>query len=61
MLKDGPYPIYLKKRILSKKGHLSNVESAELLRDATNGRLQWICLAHLSADNNHPGIALDTA
>jgi phosphoribosyl 1,2-cyclic phosphodiesterase len=34
MLKDGPYPAFLKRRILGKQGHLSNVQSAEMLVQA---------------------------
>ena len=60
MLECGPYPEFLKERIRGPGGHLSNVESAELLRDAVDGRMQWVCLAHLSADNNRPDVALCT-
>jgi hypothetical protein len=38
---------------------LSNPESAELVR-AVASRLKWVALAHLSQENNHPEIALDT-
>lgn len=58
MLEHGPYPAFLKKRITGPGGHLSNGESAELLKGACN--LQWACLAHLSEKNNYPRIALDT-
>lgn len=61
MLAAGPYPAYLKQRIKGPKGHLSNPEAAELLRRAFGEkRLQWACLAHLSAENNHPDVALKT-
>lgn len=59
MLRDGPYPAYLKNRIVGLHGHLSNAESANLLRRA-NGRLQWAALSHLSAENNTPEAALRT-
>ncbi len=59
MLEVGPYPEKMKARIRGKRGHLSNDEAAWLL--ATRGRnLQWACLAHLSANNNTPEIALRT-
>lgn len=59
MLEKGPYPYYLKQRIRGHGGHLSNAESAELV--ATRGRgLEWAVLAHLSAENNHPTIAMHT-
>jgi phosphoribosyl 1,2-cyclic phosphodiesterase len=61
MLAAGPYPAYLKQRIKGPKGHLSNLEAADLLRRASGEkRLQWACLAHLSAENNHPDVALRT-
>ncbi|MCE2790826.1 MAG: MBL fold metallo-hydrolase [Planctomycetota bacterium] len=59
MLEHGPYPQHLKQRIRGPGGHLSNREAAELIRPATN-RLQWACLCHLSQENNHPRVALDT-
>jgi phosphoribosyl 1,2-cyclic phosphodiesterase len=58
MLATGPYPSFLKQRILGPKGHLSNREAAELL--LTGGRLKWACLAHLSNNNNDPEAALQT-
>jgi phosphoribosyl 1,2-cyclic phosphodiesterase len=58
MLSNGPYPAFLKKRIQSPKGHLSNRESAELLQ--AGGRLKWACLAHLSECNNSLEVALRT-
>jgi phosphoribosyl 1,2-cyclic phosphodiesterase len=56
MLEHGRYPAFLKKRIQGKGGHLSNIESAELL--CWGGRLKWACLAHLSENNNEPSLAL---
>jgi phosphoribosyl 1,2-cyclic phosphodiesterase len=58
MLSTGPYPPSLKKRIRGPKGHLSNVEAAELL--LSGGRLKWACLSHLSENNNKPAVALKT-
>jgi phosphoribosyl 1,2-cyclic phosphodiesterase len=61
MLADGPYPAYLKQRIRGPRGHLSNLEAAELLRRAVDaGRLRWACLSHLSEQNNHPDVAMRT-
>ena len=61
MLKTGPYPYMLKKRILSDKGHLSNeacsLELSELVRSGT----LRLMLGHLSEQNNTPGLALRTA
>jgi phosphoribosyl 1,2-cyclic phosphodiesterase len=60
MLAAGPYPPALKRRIAGGAGHLSNVQAGELVRDHADGRLQWVCLAHLSQVNNTPEIALGT-
>jgi phosphoribosyl 1,2-cyclic phosphodiesterase len=56
MLAAGPYPAFLKRRITGPGGHISNVESAELLRVCK--RLKWACLSHLSGKNNSPETAL---
>ena len=54
LLEKGPYPYYLKERIRSKHGHLSNTDcakqSAELIRSGTT----QIILGHLSQENNTP-------
>lgn len=59
MLAKGPYPDALQQRIRGAGGHLSNQESANLIR-AAGPRLRWAVLAHLSEHNNHPQLALDT-
>ena len=60
MLESGPYPAFLKARIRGPRGHISNIESAELLRSSASRALQWACLAHLSEQNNKPELALRT-
>jgi len=60
MLKNGSYPFYLKKRILSDKGHLSNEVSGRLLSELLHDKLQYIILGHLSKENNRPEIADET-
>jgi phosphoribosyl 1,2-cyclic phosphodiesterase len=60
MLARGGYPEWLKVRITGPGGHISNLESAELLRAAGPTRLQWACLGHMSHDNNTPHLALAT-
>ena len=60
MLARGSYPDSLKRRIRGPAGHISNTEAAELLRSTAARRMQWACLAHLSADNNTPALALNT-
>ncbi|MEW5745869.1 MAG: MBL fold metallo-hydrolase [Nitrospirota bacterium] len=58
MLKHGPYPAVLKRRIKGTAGHISNEEAAALLK--ASPRLRWACLAHLSEQNNTPRLALET-
>ena len=62
MLKRGPYPRHLQRRILSEVGHLSNHAAAELLTLALNqsSRVPEIWLAHLSETNNRPSLAVRT-
>lgn len=54
MLLEGPYPLFLKRRILSQSGHLANHVTARFL--AENNQEQWknIFLCHLSNKNNTP-------
>ncbi len=59
MLQAGRYPAFLKKRICGAGGHLSNIESAELAA-SKGSRLRWVCLGHLSEENNDPQTALRT-
>lgn len=61
MLEAGPYPYYLKQRILSNLGHLSNDASSQLIEEVYHEELYHIILAHLSHENNHPDIAYITA
>jgi phosphoribosyl 1,2-cyclic phosphodiesterase len=59
MLEQGRYPVFLKNRIKSEKGHLSNVQALELLLAHKSPALSHVFLAHLSKDNNSPELALD--
>ncbi len=59
MLRYGRYPFYLKKRILSEQGHLSNDACAEAVARFAERGTKHFFLAHLSQENNRPGIALD--
>lgn len=60
MLANGPYPLYLQKRISGGRGHMDNRLTAEaLLRHLTPAtRNIWLC--HLSEENNHPELARKT-
>jgi phosphoribosyl 1,2-cyclic phosphodiesterase len=59
VLRWGPYPSHLKRRILSPRGHLSNAACGELLATvvARQNRPRTIWLAHLSLTNNRPSLA----
>jgi phosphoribosyl 1,2-cyclic phosphodiesterase len=60
MLKCGNYPAYLKRRILSERGHLSNDDSGRLACRLIDSGTKRIVLAHLSKENNTPRLAYDT-
>ena len=60
MLRCGPYPYFLKNRIVSDRGHLSNDCSAQLAEFLDRKGTGKIILGHLSRENNRPQIALDT-
>lgn len=61
MLKVGPYPYHLKRRILSEIGHLSNDHAGEVALEVLRaGKLQSILLGHISKENNHPELAYET-
>jgi phosphoribosyl 1,2-cyclic phosphodiesterase len=51
MLINGPYPAFLKQRILSDNGHLSNIHASSYIQDKAKD-LNFVLLAHLSANNN---------
>lgn len=61
MLSSGPYPLRLKKRIMSPYGHISNEETALFLAQHLNpDTIKNIWLCHLSAENNLPRLAYET-
>lgn len=60
MLQVGPYPYYLKQRILSDRGHLSNENSGRLVSSILNDNVKAIYLGHLSKENNIPELAYET-
>lgn len=59
-LMNSKYPYYLKQRIISDKGHLSNHDSAYYLSKFIGKDTKAVILAHLSHENNDPDIALKT-
>ena len=58
MLKAGPYPYELKKRILSRKGHLSNDDAGAVAAELIRNGARQIILGHLSKENNFPELAM---
>ena len=59
MLLCGIYPEHLKQRILSRRGHLSNPDSAVFAARLCQNGTKSLMLAHLSQENNTPDTALD--
>ncbi len=60
LLRTGPYPAFLKKRILGVKGHLSNLAAGKLLAENCMGKPREVFLAHLSQENNRIELARDS-
>lgn len=60
MLKNGPYPYALKRRILEDNGHLSNFACAALAVRLFESGTKRLVLAHLSSENNTPSLAFKT-
>ncbi|WP_316805453.1 MBL fold metallo-hydrolase [Pedobacter nototheniae] len=54
MLENGRYPYYLKRRITSGRGHLSNTEALDLFLNHKPDYMSHLLLSHLSKDNNDP-------
>lgn len=61
MLINGSYPWPLKQRVLSTRGHLSNENTAEVIKHLAKGNGEVIILSHLSQDNNTPDLAYKNA
>ena len=59
MLMEGPYPRFLKERVISDKGHLSNTTTSKYLKKIIGTNTQNIILAHLSETNNTKEKALE--
>lgn len=60
MLEVGPYPYYLKQRVMGDRGHLSNELSGRLLCDILHDNLKNVILGHLSKENNYAELAYET-
>ncbi|MFT4172226.1 MAG: MBL fold metallo-hydrolase [Rhodocyclaceae bacterium] len=57
MLRDGPYPHFLKRRVGGEHGHLANAQAADALARMDRSHLRHIVAAHLSEKNNTPAHA----
>ena len=60
MLLSGSYPYYLKERIISGEGHISNHEASHVLVQHLHKEVRFLALCHLSGENNSPELALET-
>ncbi|KMT21877.1 MBL fold metallo-hydrolase [Clostridium cylindrosporum] len=60
MLKVGPYPYELKRRVLSDRGHLSNENAGKAILEVLSSKIKNILLGHLSDTNNYPCLAHET-
>lgn len=58
MLMDGPYPFVLKQRIISDRGHLSNLATGRILSKIIGPKTKYVFLAHISEHNNKKELAL---
>lgn len=58
MVHSSARPMIYKQRVLSRQGHLSNEECAQLLVEVFHDKLKHVHLAHLSSECNHPDLAL---
>ena len=57
MLMNGPYPYYLKQRVVGDYGHLSNESCGNMLRHCIGDKTKYILLAHISENNNTKEVA----
>ena len=60
MLRNGPYPAMLKRRIASREGHLSNRAAGVAAAECAHGGMSHVVLAHLSETNNTPRVATES-
>lgn len=59
LLMTGRYPTFLKQRVASNYGHLSNEQAVELVKSLNGSPLKTIFLSHISEDNNRIELAMD--
>ena len=56
LLRRGPYPPSLRRRVAGDFGHLSNLQAAHLLDALPHHAIARLCVAHVSETNNHPDL-----
>ncbi len=59
MLMDGPYPRFLKERVISDQGHLSNATTSKYLKKIVGETTKYVILAHISEKNNTEDLAYE--
>jgi phosphoribosyl 1,2-cyclic phosphodiesterase len=60
LLRNGPYPQSLQRRVAGDFGHLSNLQAAVLLDALPHQLIDHLCVAHISETNNHPDLVRET-
>jgi phosphoribosyl 1,2-cyclic phosphodiesterase len=60
LLRRGPYPPSLQRRVAGDFGHLSNQQAARLLDALPHRAIRHLCVAHVSETNNHPDLVRET-
>lgn len=58
MLRTGSYPRMLQDRIMSERGHLSNKQAADAVRELVTERTEHVVAMHISQENNRPSLAV---
>lgn len=61
MLMNGPYPPFLKQRVVGDEGHLSNRQTNEYLKQIVGSNTKYVFLAHISEKNNTKELVLEEA
>lgn len=60
MLENGPYPYFLRQRVISDRGHLSNMQASKYLKKVIGDKTKNIIFIHRSEKNNTPELVLET-
>lgn len=60
MLKNGPYPYFLRQRVGGERGHLSNDQCADALPLLVGEDTETVVALHLSQKNNRPSVCMRT-